>query len=399
MVYPDPDFEESKAHSPLPRLAPVMDRLLAFLIDFLIFSPVIGLAISGLLKEIRTLLLLNPESPEAGVLWILLVIAVVALAIFSEALCLSLMGGSPGQRFLHLRVRSLPDQGPIDFVQALSRAALWWLSLPWVMPLLSVYTHPLRRAFHDRASDTLVVTDRGVGDLGPLPLEREFFLSWSRMFLILVLFGATLSVLRLQDLISQRHFTQQAMSEAGELCLEVPAELAGVRRLDRVVATFLAGGADKECLDHEADLMLWSAGSAGKAFAYLAKGLAADESDVSTVYLNKACEVESKGEACALARFASSTEESRSSLLRAQGLSTLTSRVLLLRENVDRGELASAAALIRDLRAEKGFEDYLSREEVRTVWKIRESKRQGRTPASSELDEVQRDFEERYELQ
>ena len=53
------------------RIAFVSDRFIAAVLDFLIFSPVVSFCVAGFLKEIKTYLLIDPQSFEASIIWFL----------------------------------------------------------------------------------------------------------------------------------------------------------------------------------------------------------------------------------------------------------------------------------------------------------------------------------------
>lgn len=393
MVYPDFSYQKTERRN-VPAIAPVADRMLAFLIDFLIFTPVFAFVTSGVLKSLRTAVLVQAESPASWILWISLVSSWFIMMVLSEALFVFYAKATPGQKFLKLEVRGYPDGSSLDLAQSLGRSFVHWTSFLFVLPILAIYTHPLRRALHDRAFDTLVVTLKEPCDFGPLEMERNFFRSWSRL---MALVGAVALVGVSNGLRASYERADVVPPSGSAWCEDVDSSWKGAERLDRATGLFVSGLLSAPCLEKEADAVLWKQNGEMKAFAELAKGLLNPEDDLSRSYLGRVCESAAESEACAIATFASSTDVERGNILRKKGLGSLTARLLLVRETVDRDQFASAAALIADLRQEALFDEYLAREEIRNIWKIK-SKARGREPASSELRDIVRDFEERYEL-
>lgn len=394
MVYPDFSYQRREAREPVPPIAPVADRMLAFLIDFLIFTPIFAFVTSGVLKSLRTSVLVRSESSASWLLWISLVSSWFIMAVLVEALCVFCWKGTPGQKFLKLEVRSCPEGDGLDLAQALGRSFVHWTSFLFVLPALAVYTHPLRRALHDRAFDTMVVTLKEPCDFGPIEMERNFFRSWSRM---MALVGAMALVGVSGGLRASYEKASAVSARESVWCEDLDAGWRGADRLDRATGLFVSGLLSASCLEKEANAVLWKQEGEMKAQAELAKGFLNPEDDVSRSYLDRVCRSAPGSEACAIATFTTSTDADRGNILRKKGLGTLTARLLLVRETVDKEQFSSAAALIADLRQEALFDEYLAREEIRNIWKMK-SKSSGREPASSELRDILRDFEERYEL-
>lgn len=394
MVYPDFSYQKREHRNESPAIAPVADRMLAFLIDFLILTPVFAFVTSGLLKNLRTSVLVQSESAASWMMWFSLIASWFAMLVLTEALFVFYRGATPGQSFLKLEVRPYPEGSSLDLMQSLGRSFVHWASFLFVLPVLAVYTHPLRRALHDRAFDTIVVTLKEPGDFGPIGLERNFFRSWSRL---MALVGAIGLVGISNGLRASYERVGGDVARESAWCEDVDGSWKGGERLDRATGLFVSGLISASCLEKEANAVLWKQDGTSKAFAELAKGLLNPEDEISRSYLDRVCESAADSEACAIAKFTSSTDPERGNILRKKGLGSLTARLLLVRETIDREQFASAAALIADLRQEALFDEYLAREEIRNIWKIK-GKVQGREPASSDLREIVRDFEERYEL-
>ncbi len=191
MVIPDLSVPQTQPHSQKsrPPLASVSDRFLSFLLDFLLFSPFITLFTASLVRRAKESFLIHSSMDEALVFSLLIVLIVVFSTSVFQAFFLFYFQATPGQMFSRLRVISFPT-GPsrLSLNQCLVRSFLWWTSgLAFFLPFLEILSHPLRRAFYERASDTLVITSKSQFDEGPHILESKFFSSWLRMSFLLLL--------------------------------------------------------------------------------------------------------------------------------------------------------------------------------------------------------------------
>jgi uncharacterized RDD family membrane protein YckC len=170
------DLSDHSASAPQTglRLAPVADRVLAFAIDFFLFSPVVHLLLSLLLRKIEVLLISAPNSMELFSLIFVCLAATVFFVVIVQTLFLTFLGGTPGKLFLKLRVIPLSGDSAVQLTlnQAFIRSLLWVVEVSlFLVPFLEVLSHSQRRALHDRGAETMVVTLKSKGDSGPHPLE------------------------------------------------------------------------------------------------------------------------------------------------------------------------------------------------------------------------------------
>lgn len=398
MAFPswNQDFDRtSEAQTVLPS---VPDRLLAFLIDCLIFFPVIGLVVAGEVKHLKILTLMNGTSEMASRAGMLLVFEVMVLAIFLEAIFVRFNQGTPGQRFLQMRVVSWPDGRRLDFMQSLQRAAMWWIGMVTVLPLFSIYTNSQRRAFHDRATDTLLKSDRLVGDAGPNPGERALFRSWTRVAFVVFMM---LSVTAFFETRSRLHRPELLHEMAALKDLDCPALLGEAdsrRRLDLGMTLFRLGGLKKECLERESDRAAWSREPERQAMGFLAKSYL-PENHIAKTYRERVCIVAPESEACSIVGFLSSTGTERGDLLRRKGLSLLNSRLHLLEDSLSAKTYLSAAALLEDLTREKELAPHMERMAMKTLWGMSNAPAANRAPAAAtEWEKVQTKLRKRLDL-
>ena len=169
MVFPDlsaPEVCQKKNVAERTAIAFIADRFLALVLDFLIMSPVVSLLLAGLMKKTKTYFLLDAQSPEGFVAGLLIFILGACIVILLQSVFMYYWQATPGQFFMQMRVISYPHyRQRLSFSQCVLRSFCFCASfLLLAIPFLEVLSHPLRRAFHERASDTMVITLKKVCD-------------------------------------------------------------------------------------------------------------------------------------------------------------------------------------------------------------------------------------------
>lgn len=383
-------------------LPSVPDRLLAFLIDCLIMFPVIGLAVAADVKQLKIMTLMNSTSEFVSRAGFLVLFEVMVLAVVLEALFVRFHGGTPGQRFLQMKVVSSVDGGRIDFLQAVQRAALWWVGMVTVLPLFSIYTNDKRRAFHDRATDTLLISERSEGDAGPHPGERALFRSWTRVAFVIFLMLSVTAFFETRNRLHRPELLHEMASRKDLDCPTLVGETNPLRRLDLGVVLFRLGSLKEECLAELGERAAWSADAELQAAGFLAKSYL-PSGHASALYRERVCAVAPASEACAVVGFLASDKEDRGDLLRRKGLSSLLARALLLEDSIDRRQFLSAAALLEDLGREESLEKgALDRLAMKTLWGMSQgdgARAPAATGAAAEWDRVIASLRKRLDLQ
>ncbi len=378
MVLGDLDFnsrsnsgDEKVAHH---QIAPVADRVLAFVFDLVIFTPVFSFILASVFRHLQLMYYVSPQSIEFAVLLAVSVLFIAVLTILFQTLFLFANGSTPGKSFFKIQVVSF-EQNPtlknhrLKFTQAFLRSTLWvmetaFLFLPW----LEVMSEGFRRPLHDRAAGTIVVTTKKVGDSGPHPIESLFV----RQFLVLCSF-----LVFLWGIVTVGHFYQGAL--AGEykrselqqedfLCASVTQAIdSGDLRIDKAISMFLADEISEECLTAEADFVLWTPSENEKSWAYLAKGLTKKyDSQMFESYLQKACDLDSEGPACQIAEYQASPKSKEISQTNA--FNTKTGNVLAVIRNFENGRYDLAEQGFVGLSAEKGMENFSQQGLVKSLW-------------------------------
>lgn len=370
MVYPDLSASQTKPHeynlSYLP-IGSISDRLVALLLDFLIFSPVISLLVAGLVRKTKTLFLINAVSEEALVAIGLMTVVVFALLVLLQTVFLYFWQATPGQYFMQLRVVSYPHpQDRLSLNQCIVRAFFWSTGLGILgIPFLEVASHPLRRSFHERVSDTLVVTLKIVPDDGPMPIESRFLSSWMRMsFLFLLLLGVGGFFQAYEGLLSGKY--REVALKAPYSCREMPkSDFVGTQRLDVALALYLLNEITSECLEREAEASLWGDPVNSQAMAYLAKYFTADSFDQEK-YFSKVCEGKDSA-LCAVARY-SKEDGGSEELLSTYQSSLWTTQVLLADEKYNRQDYVGSLKIIEQLQSVPELRGGLEKRFVRSAW-------------------------------
>lgn len=404
MVFPDLSAPETKPHQPQSNTVPVAfvaDRFVALLLDFLIFSPIVSLLIAGLVRQTKTFFLVDAQSAEGVVAAGLVGVAVIFVVTLLQSVFLYFWQATPGQLFLQLRVISYPVYRPrLSYAQCFFRALGWSLSfLLLAIPFLEILSHPFRRAFHDRASDSLVITLKKVHDDGPVPMESRFIASWMRMsFLFLALF-AVIGFFRTYHGLYAGDFRSSGQTFAG-LCRELPdgTVLDGAARLDAALSLYMLNAVSAECLEKESDLALWGDPVGTQPLAYLAKFLLSEGKEQDK-YFSKLCE-DGGAPACALARYLSE-EGDKSELDNADAKLWLT-QVLQSEEAFAASDYVASLRLITSLQKQIFLREALEKRYVRSVWALHDLEnsqdKSGRLPASTDSESWVDDFKDRYEV-
>lgn len=382
------------------RIAFVLDRFIAAVFDFLIFSPVVSFCVAGFMKQIKTYLLLDPRSTEASVIWILFMTCALGLSALLQAVFLYFWQATPGQRFMQLKVISYPRRfEALTFSQCLLRAICWVASFGLLAaPFLEILGHPLRRAFHERASDTLVITLKEDYDEGPLPLERRFVGSWLRMFFLMIFLVAGLYGLKTYNRVGAGYFAAAPESAPGLLCSQLPAEsYVGRHRQDMAIAMYLLDEVSPECLNKEADYSLWSYGDTDRAWGYLAKAIVSEDKGDQDKYFDKVCSEKDSQEACTIARYLSEDDGEGATVLKPARERSVTAQVLRMEDLLAQKNFVSAVGLIKSLDKEPLLRSALEKRYVRSIWALRDQmKNAKRQPASDKNRELIDEFKEKY---
>lgn len=391
------------------QLASMTDRFLSFVLDFFILSPVVGLFVSGLLRKLRTYAILDKESPEAEIFWILFIIANIFLVILFKTLFLYFYQATPGQRFLQLKVISFPPHDhKLKFGQALLRSFLFVFGcMMFGFPFMEVLSNPLRRALHEKGSDTMTVSLKRESNSYQVPKElSELVSSWMVLLWVTITILGGIYYLRVYNKTESGYYSKHLLYQNSFLCQEIDVE-ESKSRVDRAMALYISGDIDDECLINESDFALWERSSKDKKFAYLIKAILADDENIKSQYFEKACSQDSfnPSDECILARFykASKTEREKFDFEHVK-LSSITGKLIKLDHTLKKKNYAQALEQIKNLRSEKYLEKFLETKYVSSVWQINDienksASKTNRMPASEDFSKIITEFKKKYGVQ
>lgn len=362
MVHQDfnPNLQKPKSQYRIP---PIGDRLLAFVFDLVIFSPVFSFILASLFRKLELMYFISPHSVEFLILCAVSFVFTAMLIVLFQTLFLMLLGATPGKYFFKIQVVSL--HGKLRFSQAILRSFLWMLeAICFFLPFLEILSESHRRPLHDRAAGTMAVTLKKTGDEGPFPYETQFV----RQFLVLVSFcflaWGVYFVGHFYHLAVRGEFKKSELEAEDFLCASVSNSLEDSEiRLDKAIAMYLADEISDECLAAEAEFALWIPDESQRPWAYLAKAfLKKHDFDLYEAYLEKTCETDESGLACSIAKYQadpknhSIPEESQ------------TSQILRITQNFERGLYQESVKDFMELGKLSGFSDFAQGGLVKALW-------------------------------
>lgn len=302
-------LESSSGHSH-PNQFPVafpMDRLAAFLVDVTILFVTGSLLIAPLQRKIKAAQLVSEsEVMFMGLLLVFLVAGI--LAVIYQTVFVGWRGQTIGKRIFGLKVVDIWSGKNPKWSESFFRSVLWWFDiLIGAIPTLGVYSDPLRRTFHDRVSNTIVISLRGRGAKPPegneISVVKAIFVAIYLLGFVVV-FEETRMMLQALQADESTHLLEMMSPVQCENVTKAmkdwPQE-AGLTpsRISVGLAMFAAGLIEEECLNQEA----YSEFRNGKnhELAYLARAfVTSDDSGLSDQYLEKVCSVNAESQACRL---------------------------------------------------------------------------------------------------
>jgi uncharacterized RDD family membrane protein YckC len=391
MVIPD-QIADSSSHVNSneldARLASPLHRFTAFVIDYyIIVWPFILLAVSPFVRSMKLSMMVGDEY-ETQIAHILTWVLGWVLILLYQGVCLSIWGATPGMKVLKLKVVNLWDQqSHPSFVGAVSRAFFWTTGFLFCgVPFLGVFSDPRRRAFHDRALNTVVVTTKtrnavSAPNMSEIGIARS--LTW--VFVAAILFGAfsTLvyeakkSDIKEKVALSQLGLEDSAcagLDEAYENWPQENGEMAS--KLSVAMALYAAEQIERECLEKEARNPFLE--EKDVPLSYLAKSfIHADNQELSDLYLEQVCnESDKKNEDCILAEVieAMSTEDyvtidQKFSELNANG--RIYSKVWALRQYLREERYEEASDFLEGLPDDLTLGHFAVPSRVKVLWGLK----------------------------
>jgi uncharacterized RDD family membrane protein YckC len=321
-----------KSKSAQLRIAPISERFLAFFFDIVLFTPLFTVLLSQIFKKIELRYYLAPDSIEFVALAIIAVFLIAVLTILFQSLFIHYFQGTPGKLVFKLRVVDSSTGLHPSLGNSFLRSTLWVIEFFLLgIPLLEIMSQKQRRALHDRASETAVITLKEIADPGPHPLESHFVRNLLMIFVTVFCVWGALVASKLYVAAVRGDFKKQELVNDKYLCNAVTESVEpGQSRLDYAIALFVAQQIPDDCLLSEADFAFWTNNEFELSWAYLAKSFYYKfDSDKSESYLEKVCEFDKNSTACEIAKVIQDGGEFKKASKAAE---TLTAQILNLKE-------------------------------------------------------------------
>lgn len=367
MVYHDlsdvnSDFKETSKSS----MAPIQDRMLSVLVDFVLFWPLFTLVLAGILKQLQLRYYLAPDSAEFYLLLFVTVSGYLLMSILSQALFWSVLGATPGQIFFQIRIASAQSGKNPTLGMAVVRSVLFFLSfIVFGFPFLEVFSHESRRAWYDRAADTQVLTKKKIGLAKPIFEEVRVVRALYALALSisLVFISSTMQSFYVRAMNSEGR--QAELLQQGSLCQEV-VDNSSHGRIDAALAQYLVGDLSGECLSSEVDFAFWKGSASEQAWASVAMAnMKKKDRALQKKYFNQACHEEASGEACQIAVWQMSAKHL--SQMPSSLQESWTAAVLFLTELRDFSDHQAWEQALDTFPAKESLSDFFQTEKIKSL--------------------------------
>ncbi len=305
------DFENQNS-IPDHRIAHPLDRLASFVLDGAVLFIIASLAIAPFQKKIRMAQMVN-ETDQIIVAAVLALLVLSVLAIAYQFLMTSWKGGTLGKIAFGTRVVDVWTGRPAKLTDIFVRSVVWWIDTLLVcVPHFGMYSDPLRRPFHDRVANTVVISVSSRKGFAPELSEMSVMKSLFVAMYFLVFILVAIQVKQSYSLINADENADLLSLASPVYCDSVSNAQAQwplehnqpANRVSIALALFAAGQIEEECLDQEAYLEFQNGDQHD--LAYLARAFAtSDDSSLSDKYLERVCEKTKNSEACTLSELIS----------------------------------------------------------------------------------------------
>ncbi len=305
MVYRDISDEQNFndplfKNEPAKYKASLMDRFFSFLIDYLLFSPFVSFILFLLFQDAIRYWRLNPSAPEQLGISVMLALSYVALFSAFQAGFIAIWRATPGQYFLKIQIQ-FEGEDSLIFFRAFCRQVGFWATILFAgIPWLALLSHPLQKTFYDRIADCRIYSKKQTSEFFGFEVENRYWQSFSATLMIFVgMLFVSFIMLQYRDITNRADSFKQA-EKKNQFCTQLKG-VGQASRLQLAIAMNLVGQLSDECLDREADFVLWKNKTDEAPLAYFAKSLTEEESAMESKYLRQVCTPDSEDQiACRL---------------------------------------------------------------------------------------------------
>ena len=379
-------IKRRRANRPEFPLALPFDRLAANIADLVLFIPLVSVALALLRKQMVLSQLVGTE-PQLHAYAVFYFLATIGIGSFYQFFFLSIAGATPGKFFFGLRVWDVWTRRRPHWLKLALRSVLWWVDLFTFLPLLALFSDSHRRPIHDRFADTVVVNqrDRNAGVPGAIEsgLARGFFLAVICCCSFWILANSWDQYTRAGNfgVAFQRWAGGTPFcSEIDEASQDWPRQPnTAEHRLQVAMALFASGDVGEDCLDFEAEALIWHKDLTPeiKAFAYLAKAFSQmDQGSESNRYLDKVCKTSPNSDSCKVIDLIDhfQTEDALDarndpSIELLSEVSHAYVKIWVIRYYYKSGRLEEIDTLLSDLALNGSLSKFLSEYRVKSLWR------------------------------
>ncbi len=309
MVYEDISAPiEFKKENDFEHQASVFQRLLAVLLDYFILVPLISFFCVSLFSQGLSLYKKFPRSLESNLILFQVGFGFVFLFTMIQALCIFLVGSTPGQFFTKTYVEFENKNSSLFFQAWIRQLGFLFSVVLFGFPFLAVFYHPRRAAFYERMTESSVLTKvkHSFNHYSWGAVERRYVSAFISVFSFCVLVLSVMSFKHFYQKTVSSNLTFEKYKKEQNFCKELEP-VAQENRLNVATALNLLGVLSDDCLDKEADFVLWHnfsdlAQIELKSAAYFAKYLTARTDDEENLYLNQVCSQNNKSQACSYSK-------------------------------------------------------------------------------------------------
>lgn len=298
MVYSD--ISDVHSSPPKPNDGPflfkasVIDRFFSFLLDYLIFAPVVGFFLITFFQDEVAIWKSGQTRAENMPILLLLSATYIFTFSFLQSFFIYFWGGTPGQYFLKLKVKVDTQPGLIFLRILLRQIGFWFSAFALGLPWLAILSHPTQRTFYDRISETGVFSLKQNQKFFSFEVETKY---WRSLFATLVIFLFVIFAgygWQQHNQIKLGAYTFNKTNKKDLLCAQLkPVEIKD--RLQTAVALNLVGQLSDDCVDKEAEYVLWTVhDDEMQSLAYYAKSLTESDYADEKRYLQQACQFKNK---------------------------------------------------------------------------------------------------------
>ncbi len=362
-------------------LADPLSRWAALVVDlFVILAPLISLFLSSVKKQVIISEWLGKGLDYQVYILIYLLLAFMIVILY-QGLFTAFFGGTPGKLFFGLRVVSIWNEEKPGVGASMLRALYWCIgALLFFLPQLAIFYHRERRPIYDRLADTVVIAQEKYA-VGPPETGFGGLLRFTLSFVYVGFFIMVTNSLYVVFEENRKHQTANLFwqSDEQDSCQILNRHISSKDatqpqvRMQKALSLFAIEKIDEECLDREADNVLWNFDEVTSAYAAKAM-LFMDEKSVYTKYLLKTCQGKGDREYCLLLRALKSENQVNQTANLEKIYFNLSRsshddiKIWSLKHWLKNHEYNQALSLIDDIRGEGEIASYLAENRAKALW-------------------------------